>query len=131
MAGSKIVFELHGSVLKNYCLSCGKRFDFEDAKEVSSFLENPVCDKCGGFVRPDVVFYEEPLDEKILTGAISAIKEADTLIVGGTSLVVYPAAGLIRYFGGDNLVLINLSPTSFDSNADLVIRKPIGEALGG
>ena len=104
-AGSKKVFELHGSTLRNYCV------------------------KCGGIVKPDVVLYEEGLDEDVLSGAVQAIRQADTLIIGGTSLVVYPAAGLIRYFRGDHLVVINMQPTGADAQADLCIAKPIGQVL--
>ena len=104
-AGSKNVFELHGSVLRNYCM------------------------KCGGVVKPDVVLYEEALDDACMMGAIRAIQEADTLIIGGTSLVVYPAAGLIRYFSGNNLVLINKQVTPYDSQADLVIHDSIGKVM--
>ncbi|MDR2457385.1 MAG: NAD-dependent protein deacylase [Clostridiales Family XIII bacterium] len=126
LAGSKNVLELHGSVLRNYCVECGKKFNLDyilAAKNV------PKCDACGNIVRPDVVFYEEPLDEKIMNEAIFAIKNADTLIVGGTSLVVYPAAGLVRYFSGNHLVLINKTETAFDNNANLIIRDKIGETF--
>lgn len=125
-AGSKNVFELHGSVHRNYCMKCGA---FYDAKFVLNSKGVPRCTKCGGIVKPDVVLYEESLDEKVIMGAIKAISKADTLIVGGTSLVVYPAAGLIDYFKGKKLVLINKSSTPADSRADLVIHEPIGEVL--
>lgn len=118
-AGSKHVYELHGSVLRNYCTKCGKKFD---ASYIANAKDIPYCDKCGGLVRPDVVLYEEGLDQNILNGAVEAIQKADALIVLGTSLVVYPAAGLVRYFYGDNLVLINKSVTPFDKNADLLIQ---------
>lgn len=124
-AGSKCVYELHGSVLRNYCEGCGKFYDAQfilDAKGV------PKC-SCGKVIKPDVVLYEEGLDNETLSGAIRAISEADMLIVGGTSLVVYPAAGLIDYYRGDKLVLINKAPTSRDSAADLVISGAIGEIL--
>lgn len=125
-AGSKNVFELHGSVHRNYCVKCR---EFYDASFIVNSKEIPSCEKCGGTVKPDVVLYEEGLDDKIITGAIDAISKADTLIIGGTSLVVYPAAGLINYFTGKNLVLINKSTTSADSKANLVIRDSIGKVL--
>ena len=125
-AGSSKVYELHGSVLRNYCVKCR---EFYDEKYVVSSKGIPVCEKCGGIVKPDVVLYEEGLDESVISGAVSAISAADTLIVGGTSLVVYPAAGLIRYFRGNNLILINKSHTSADSNADMVIHDSIEKVL--
>ncbi|KEZ85793.1 NAD-dependent deacetylase [Clostridium sulfidigenes] len=125
-AGSKNVFELHGSIHRNYCIKCNDSYDMD-------FILNskgiPTCPKCSGTVRPDVVLYEEGLDESVLKGAIDAISKADTLIIGGTSLVVYPAANLINYFKGKNLVLINKSSTSADSRADLVIHDSIGKVL--
>lgn len=126
-AGSKVVYELHGSVLRNYCMSCGA---FYDEKFVLSSKGIPICSKCGGRVKPDVVLYEEGLDDNIIRGAVDAISKADTLIIGGTSLVVYPAAGLIQYFRGRNLVLINKSSTSADNEADLVIHDSIAKILG-
>lgn len=125
-AGSSKVYELHGSVLRNYCVKCR---EFYDEKYVVSSKGIPVCEKCGGIVKPDVVLYEEGLDESVISGAVSAINAADTLIIGGTSLVVYPAAGLIRYFRGNNLILINKSHTSADSNADMVIHDSIEKVL--
>ena len=125
-AGSKNVFELHGSVLRNYCVKCDA---FYDEKFILESKGVPTCTKCGGSVKPDVVLYEEGLDDNIIRGAINAIKNADTLIIGGTSLVVYPAAGLIDYFNGKNLVLINKSTTSADSKANLVIHDSIGKVL--
>ena len=125
-AGSKVVYELHGSVLRNYCESCHA---FYDEKFVLSAPGIPVCEKCGGRVKPDVVLYEEGLDEEILDKSVRAIAAADTLIIGGTSLVVYPAAGLIRYFNGSNLVLINKSKTGVDKNADLCINDDIAQVL--
>jgi NAD-dependent deacetylase len=125
-AGSKKVLELHGSVYKNYCMVCGERYDLD---YILNNKEVPKCSKCGGNIRPDVVLYGEGLDEKVVNEAVEHILKADTLIVGGSSLVVYPAAGLIRYFKGDNLVLINKTPTQFDSSANLTIRKPIGEVF--
>ena len=125
-AGSKNVFELHGSVLRNYCVKCHA---FYDEKFILESKDIPTCTKCGGSVKPDVVLYEEGLDDNIIRGAIDAIKKADTLIIGGTSLVVYPAAGLIDYFRGKNLVLINKSSTSADSKATLIINDSIGKVL--
>ena len=126
-AGSKTVYELHGSIHRNYCMRCHKFFDGAQRKAMKGV---PKCDKCGGTIKPDVVLYEEGLDNEVISGAVRAIREADCLIVGGTSLVVYPAAGLIDYFRGDSLVLINKSATTRDESADLVIREPIGEVLG-
>ena len=126
-AGSKVVYELHGSVLRNYCMKCHA---FYDEKFILASEGIPTCPKCGGRVKPDVVLYEEGLDNDIITGAVRAISQADTLIIGGTSLVVYPAAGLIDYFRGKNLVLINKSSTSADNKADLVIHDAIGKVLG-
>ncbi len=126
-AGSKKVYELHGSVLRNYCMKCNA---FYDEKFILESKGVPTCPKCGGKVKPDVVLYEEGLDNNIISGAVRAIAEADTLIIGGTSLVVYPAAGLIDYFRGKNLVLINKSTTSADNKADLVIHDAIGKVLG-
>lgn len=125
-AGSKRVYELHGSVLRNYCLKCGKSFTAEYILKSEGV---PRCD-CGGLIKPDVVLYSEQLDQKVLGASINAIENADTLIIGGTSLVVYPAAGLINYFRGNNLVIINMSPTSADSSADLLIEGRIGEVFG-
>ena len=116
-AGSKNVIELHGSVRRNHCMKCGKSYGLEF---ITSADGVPRC-SCGGIVKPDVVLYEEPLDEHVLTGAVAAIAAADALIVGGTSLVVYPAAGLTRYFTGDTLAICNLAPTDQDANADLLI----------
>ncbi len=126
-AGSKKVYELHGSVLRNYCMKC---HSFYDEKFILASKGIPTCSQCGGKVKPDVVLYEEGLDSNIINGAVRAIAQADTLIIGGTSLVVYPAAGLIDYFNGNNLVLINKSTTSADSRADLVIHDAIGKVLG-
>ncbi|MEE0954538.1 MAG: NAD-dependent protein deacylase [Eubacterium sp.] len=126
-AGSKKVYELHGSVHRNYCTKCGKFFD---ARYMAEHDGVPVCDACGGMIKPDVVLYEEGLNMQTLEGAVRAIENADLLIVGGTSLVVYPAAGLVQYFRGDNIVLINKGTTSMDRNAVLLIQKPIGEVLG-
>ena len=126
MAGSKKVLELHGSVYRNHCVKCGKSYDFKYMKESKGV---PRC-SCGGMIKPDVVLYEESLNEKVLDGAIRSIAAADLLIVGGTSLAVYPAAGLLQYFEGDALVLINKGATPMDSNADLLIQQPIGQVLG-
>ena len=126
-AGSKHVYELHGSVLRNYCVKCHA---FYDEKFILESKGVPTCTKCGGNVKPDVVLYEEGLDDNVIRGAIAAISKADTLVIGGTSLVVYPAAGLINYFRGKNLVLINKSSTSADNKADLVIHEAIGKVLG-
>lgn len=125
-AGSKNVFELHGSVLRNYCVKC---HEFYNEKFILDSKGIPTCTKCGGRVKPDVVLYEEGLDDSTIRGAINAIANADTLIIGGTSLVVYPAAGLIDYFNGNNLILINKSSTSADSKADLVINDSIVKVL--
>lgn len=127
-AGSKAVWELHGSVLRNYCEDCGA---FYDVKYVRDSAGVPVCSKCGGPIKPDVVLYEEGLDQHIITGAVKAIQEADMLIIGGTSLAVYPAAGLIDYFTGKYLILINKSATPRDNMADLVIQGSIGEIFAG
>ena len=125
-AGSKNVLELHGNANRNYCQICNKKYDANYILESDNI---PRCE-CGGIIKPDVVLYEEPLNTGLLNFATSYIESADTLIVGGTSLVVYPAAGLITHFKGENLVLINKSPTDYDSFADLVINEPIGETLG-
>lgn len=125
-AGSKKVYELHGSVHRNYCMKCGKFFGPEYIKQAEGV---PHCDACGGMIKPDVVLYEEGLDNDIINGSISAIRQADVLIIGGTSLVVYPAAGLIDYYRGHKLVLINKSATARDSAADLVINEKIGEVF--
>ena len=124
-AGSRRVFELHGSVLRNYCMRCGRAYPATFIRDCPGV---PRCD-CGGIVKPDVVLYEEPLDEKTLTGAVKAISRADLLIVGGTSLTVYPAAGLLRYYGGDRLVLINRDETPYDNEASLVLHESLGEVF--
>ena len=126
-AGSRNVLELHGSVHRNYCQKCHKFFD---AAYMRAHVGIPRCDTCGGVIKPDVVLYEEGLDRETLERAVSYIRQADILIVGGTSLVVYPAAGLIDYYRGSKLVLINKSVTSRDSQADLVISDSIGKVLG-
>ena len=125
-AGSKKVFELHGSVHRNYCMDCGKFYPPEyirDSKE-----DIPRCE-CGGRIKPDVVLYEEGLDNDVISGAVNAISQADMMIVAGTSLTVYPAAGLVRYFHGKHLVLINRDATPMDSQCDLVIHDKVGEVL--
>ena len=129
-AGSRNVFELHGSTLRNFCTRCGKFYPVSFIEEAGKSGDGiPRCTDCGAIVKPDVVLYEEGLDEATLDGAIQAIHAADLLIVGGTSLAVYPAAGLLRYFRGSDLVVINKQPTPADSMASLVLNLPIGEAL--
>ena len=125
-AGSKNVYELHGSIWRNYCTKCGKSYSAEFIRDSGGV---PHC-ACGGLIKPDVVLYEEGLDEKTIKGAVRTIAEADVLIVGGTSLTVYPAAGLIRYYGGTRLVLINRDETPYDGYANLIFREPIGQVLG-
>lgn len=126
-AGSQNVLELHGSVLRNYCEKCHAFYDVNYIKDSEGV---PRCSQCGGRVKPDVVLYEEGLDSSILTRSVQAIQNANTLIIGGTSLAVYPAAGLIDYFQGQHLILINKTPTPRDNIADLVIQGSIGEVLG-
>lgn len=125
MAGSKKVYELHGSILRNYCETCGKFYGLEKIEESSGL---PKCN-CGGDIKPDVVLYEEGLDDEVVSGAINAIANAEVLIVGGTSLTVYPAAGMLRYYRGDKLVLINKSKTAYDKDADLVFNCGLGEVF--
>lgn len=130
-AGSRNVFELHGSTLRNFCMKCGAEYGIDFIAESENSPDKlPRCAKCGGLVKPDVVLYEESLDQNVINGAVNAIKNADTLIIGGTSLVVYPAAGLIDYFRGKNIVLINKSATAGDTRANLVIHESIGKVLG-
>lgn len=124
-AGSKKVLELHGSVHRNYCMDCGK---FYTAEDILNSTGIPKC-TCGGTIKPDVVLYEEGLDDKTVTEAVREISQCDTLIIAGTSLTVYPAAGMVRYFQGDNLVLINRDKTSMDGSCDLVIHDKVGETL--
>ena len=126
-AGSKHVMELHGSVHRNYCMKCHK---FYDASYMLHSAGVPKCE-CGGVIKPDVVLYEEGLDQQVLSAAVNAIRHTDMLIIGGTSLIVYPAAGLIDYYRGNKLVVINMSVTSQDKNADLVIQEPIGKVFAG
>ena len=125
-AGSKIVYELHGSVLRNYCERCHK---FYDINVIINSEGIPTCE-CGGRIKPDVVLYEEGLDDNNIRGAVHLIREADVLIVGGTSLGVYPAAGLIDYYNGHKLILVNKSETPYDRRADLLINAPLGEVFG-
>ncbi|HIT13751.1 MAG TPA: NAD-dependent protein deacylase [Candidatus Scatomonas merdigallinarum] len=126
-AGSRKVLELHGSVHRNYCMKCHQ---FYDAWYIKNAPGVPRCETCGGMIKPDVVLYEESLDQNVLQESVLAISRAQVLIVGGTSLVVYPAAGLLRYFQGEALVVINKGATSADRNADLLIQEPIGQVLG-
>lgn len=126
-AGSRNVLELHGSVLRNYCENCGKFYDVNAVKNSEGI---PKC-SCGGTIKPDVVLYEEGLDNKILTSAVRYIEEADVLIIGGTSLAVYPAAGLIDYYRGNKLVLVNKTPTPKDGMADLIVQGSIGQVFSG
>ena len=125
-AGSREVLELHGSVLRNYCERCGRFYSLEDLMEKKELV--PKCN-CGGIIKPDVVLYEESLNQKTLEQSVRYISQADMLIVGGTSLTVYPAAGLIDYYRGNKLVLINMAATVRDGMADLIIKRKIGEAL--
>lgn len=129
-AGSEEVYELHGTVMRWYCMDCSRSYSLDYALQEHSKSSVPRCDHCGGVVRPDVVLYEEALNELVLENAVRAIRKADTLIVGGTSLAVYPAAGLLDYFRGDNLVVINKTATKADTSANLLIREPIGKVLG-
>ncbi len=125
-AGSKNVLELHGTLYKNYCIKCGKKFDIDYVLNSEGV---PKCDKCGGVVRPDVVLYEESLDMDVMQKAVNYIASCDMLIIGGTSLAVYPAAGLINYYNGNKLVLINKSATNLDNRADLALHMNIGEVF--
>ena len=125
LAGSQKVLELHGSTYKNTCMSCGKKYGYETVSKAEGV---PRCD-CGGIIKPDVVLYEEGLDTDVINEAVRCIREADVLIIGGTSLVVYPAAGLINYYQGNKLVLINKGETGYDSQADLLIPEKIGEVF--
>lgn len=126
LAGSREVLELHGSVHRNYCTRCGKFFDLKYMVESEGV---PRCDECSGIIKPDVVLYEEGLDNETISRTVNHISKADMLIIGGTSLVVYPAAGLIDYFKGKYLVVINMSPTARDSMADIVIKDKIGKVF--
>ena len=124
-AGSKAVFELHGSIHRNYCEKCGQFYNLDEMRKFDGI---PIC-SCGGRIKPDVVLYEEMLDNDCVTGAVNAIANADTLIIAGTSMTVYPAAGLIQYFRGKSLVVINMSPTGADEKADLLISDKVGKVL--
>ncbi len=126
MAGSKKVFELHGSIHRNYCMKCRKFYSLE---EIMNSTGIPLCKECGGIIKPDVVLYEEGLDSEVIDQSVRAISSADLMIVGGTSLSVYPAAGMLQYFQGEHLVLINKSPTPYDKNADLCIQAGLGEVF--
>lgn len=130
-AGSKNVLELHGSVHRNTCTSCGRRFNLAEVTTLHEAASDgvPRCPDCGAIVKPDVVLYEEPLDEAVLEASMDAIARASLLVVAGTSLVVYPAAGLLRYFRGSHLAIVNLSPTVADQNADLCIPAKVGEVF--
>lgn len=134
-AGSSAVYELHGTIMENYCMRCGREYPLEAITQSTGIPRCTVKDgtggACNGIIKPKVVLYEEGLDDEVVSGAVNHIAKADLLIIGGTSLTVYPAAGLIRYFAGKHIVLINKSRTSSDSMADLIIREPIGETLGG
>ncbi len=125
-AGCRKVYELHGSVYRNHCMQCRRAFGPETVRDSVSL---PLCDRCGSLIKPDVVLYEEALDEACIQGAVDAIRHADLLIVGGTSLTVYPAAGLLQYYRGHRLVLINRDVTPVDQRADLVLRAPIGQVF--
>lgn len=126
LAGSRRVYEIHGSIHRNFCMRCGESYGLS---KIAATEGVPKCDRCGGLIKPDVVLYEEPLDSSLITQSIRTIQEADVLIVGGTSLSVYPAAGLIRYFGGRYLVVVNKGETQADRHADLRIYDSIGKVL--
>ena len=128
-AGSKNVLELHGSILRNFCMTCHKPFDLEELKNLRDDEGIPRCDKCGGMLKPDVVLYEEPLDNSIMQNAVKAIADAELMIIAGTSLVVYPAAGLVEYFRGKHVVIVNRDATSKDRLADLCISANVGEVF--
>ncbi len=127
LAGSRAVFELHGSLWRNRCMHCGKPYGPEYIRDSAGV---PKCEACGGIIKPDVVLYEEGLDNDVVAGAVHAIRTADLMIVAGTSLTVYPAAGLLRYFRGSHLVLINRDATPMDGEADLILRDKVGMVLG-
>ena len=130
-AGSKHVYELHGSVLRNFCMGCGKAYPVERLLKLRAQSADgvPRCPACGGIVKPDVVLYEEPLDERTLSGAVATIKHAELLVVAGTSLAVYPAAGLIDFFEGSHLVIVNRTPTPRDQHADLCLAANVGDVF--
>ena len=125
-AGSRNIFELHGSIAENHCMKCGKFYSLDDFLNIKTMV--PVC-SCGGIIKPDVVLYEEELDYDVINGVVKLLKNADVLIVGGTSLMVNPAASLINYFNGSCLALINITPTPYDSKADIIIREKIGKTF--
>lgn len=131
-AGSENVLELHGSVLRNHCMDCHAAFSLEETTAAHDAAPDgvPRCPHCDGIIKPDVVLYEEPLDEAVLAAAVAAVSQADVLVVGGTSLAVYPAAGLVDFFSGSHLAIVNLSPTPFDRQAELCIAAPVGEVFG-
>ncbi|MBQ9042067.1 MAG: NAD-dependent protein deacylase [Eggerthellaceae bacterium] len=130
-AGSNVVWELHGSVLRNYCMTCGAPYDLDAIMRLREQAEDgiPRCEQCGGIVKPDVVLYEEGLDGHVLEESVKAIRRADLLVIAGTSLAVYPAAGLIDYFSGNHLAIINLSPTPRDRYADLCVQAKVGDVF--
>ena len=130
-AGSNAVWELHGSVLRNYCMGCRAAYDLDEMISLHEQAPDgiPRCSRCGAIVKPDVVLYEEGLDSRVLEESVRAIRQADLMVVAGTSLAVYPAAGLIDYFKGDNLVIVNLAPTPRDRFADLVVQAKVGEVF--
>jgi NAD-dependent deacetylase len=131
-AGSKNVLELHGGSSRHYCVKCGAKYPLAYVMDEANCKNGiiPVCEKCAGIVRPDVVLYEEALNDDVISSSVLVISSSDLMIIGGTSLAVYPAAGLLRYFKGGAVVLINKSETPADRDADLVIREPIGEVMG-
>ena len=131
MAGSRNVLELHGSVLRNYCMGCHRAYDLDAMIALHEQAQDsvPVCPECGRIVKPDVVLYEESLDGNVLEESVRAIRRADVMVIAGTSLVVWPAAGLIDYFSGDHLAIINLSPTPRDKQADLCVVAPVGQVF--
>ncbi|MDD4297740.1 MAG: NAD-dependent protein deacylase [Ruminiclostridium sp.] len=126
-AGSKNVIELHGTTKLNYCMKCNKKFKLEDIYDTGQNI--PLCDKCGGIIKPDVILYEEPLNQKNLIDSVNMVKESDVLLVIGTSLVVYPAAGLLNYYNGNNLIIVNIGFTPFDKSANVVINEKAGGVL--
>jgi len=127
ISGSKNVLELHGSIHRNYCMGCHKHFDLEYI--INSISIVPKCDECGDIIKPDVVLYEEPLDMDVINKAVNYVSDADVLIIGGTSLVVYPAANLVNYYKGNKLVLVNKSTTPYDNKANLIINDSIGKVM--
>ncbi len=131
-AGSKEVYEIHGTISRSFCMDCGKEYSLEYTLEKDHWKPNswtPLCEKCGGILKPDVVLYEEPLNDILTFKSVKAISEADTLIIGGTSLVVYPAASYVQFFKGENLILINKQETPFDSQATMVIHDSLGKVF--